>query len=66
MNFKDIAAVFTGLTEAHRPIRARLSQAQRVLEDVLLVKRVGGSETVCGGLEYRLLCVSTRTDLPLK
>jgi type VI secretion system secreted protein VgrG len=66
MNFKDIAAVFTGLTEAHRPIRARLSQAQRVLEDVLLVKRVSGSETVCGGLEYRLLCVSTRTDLPLK
>jgi type VI secretion system secreted protein VgrG len=25
-----------------------------------------GSETICGGLEYRLLCVSTRANIPLK
>ena len=66
MNAIDIVEGFAGLSEANRPIRARLSKGQRVLKDVLLVKRVTGSETLCGGLEYRLLCVSTRVDLPLK
>jgi type VI secretion system secreted protein VgrG len=66
MNLKDLTEAFTGLSEANRPIRLRLSQEQHVLDDVLLVKRVTGSETLCGGLEYRLLCVSTRADLPLK
>jgi type VI secretion system secreted protein VgrG len=66
MNFKEIADGFAGLTEANRPIRVRLSKEQRVLEDVLLVKRATGRETLCGGLEYRLLCVSTRADLSLK
>lgn len=66
MNLKDLKEAFTGLTEANRPIRLRLSQERQVLDDVLLVKRVIGSETLCGGIEYRLLCVSTRADLPLK
>lgn len=66
MNLKELTDTFTGLSEAHRPIRVRLWHADRVLDDVLLVKRVTGSETLCGGLEYRLLCVSTRADLPLK
>jgi len=66
MNFHGLVEGFAGLTEAKRPIRVRLSQGQQVLSDVLLVKRVTGTETLCGGLEYRLLCVSTRADLPLK
>jgi type VI secretion system secreted protein VgrG len=66
MHLKDLAEMFQGVSEAKRPIRLRLSQEQRVINDVLLVKRVVGSESVCGGLEYRLLCVSTRADLPLK
>ena len=66
MNLKDVMEAFAGLSEANRPIRLRLSQGRQVLDDVLLVKRVTGSEAVCGGLEYRLLCVSTRDDLPLK
>lgn len=66
MNVKNIIDGFAGLSEANRPIRVRLSKGQRVLEDVLLIKRVAGSETLCGGLEYRLLCVSTRVDLPLR
>jgi type VI secretion system secreted protein VgrG len=66
MNLKDLIAGSDGLTEANRPIRLRLSKEQQVLEDVLLVKRVTGNESLCGGLEYRLLCVSTRADLPLK
>jgi type VI secretion system secreted protein VgrG len=66
MDLKDLTEAFGGLSEAKRPIRLRLSQGQRVLDDVLLIKRVTGSETICGGLEYRLLCVSTRANLPLK
>lgn len=66
MHIKDLLEDFAGLSEANRPLRVRLSQGQQVLSDVLLVKRVTGSETLCGGLEYRLLCVSTRADLPLK
>jgi len=54
------------LTESNRPIRLRLSHQDAVLEDVLLVKHVSGQETLCGGIEYRLLCVSTRAALPLK
>ncbi|MGZ5199114.1 MAG: type VI secretion system Vgr family protein [Telluria sp.] len=66
MNLKDLTGAFAGLSEANRPIRLRLSQDQHVLDDVMLVKRVTGRESLCGGLEYRLLCVSTRADLPLK
>ena len=64
MDLKDLIQAFAGLSEAKRPIRLRLLQGTQVLDDVLLVKRVTGSETLCGGLEYRLLCISTRSDLP--
>lgn len=66
MDLKELTHTFTGVSEAHRPIRVRLWHAGSVLDDVLLIKRVTGSETLCGGLEYQLLCVSTRADLPLK
>jgi type VI secretion system secreted protein VgrG len=66
MNLKDLFDGPTGLTEANRPIRLRLSHQHQILADVLLVKRVTGNESLCGGFEYRLLCVSTRADLPLK
>ena len=54
MDLKDLIQAFAGLSEAKRPIRLRLSQGKQVLDDVLLVKRVTGNETLCGGLEYRL------------
>ena len=66
MNFKDLAETFSWLTQANRPIRLRLSRGIGDFGDALLVKRVSGIETLCGGLEYRLLCVSVRADLPLK
>lgn len=66
MNLKDLAGASSSLTEANRAIRLRLSHERHVLDDVLLVKRVTGSEALCGGLEYRLLCLSTRADIPLK
>jgi type VI secretion system secreted protein VgrG len=66
MNLKDLIQAFGSLSDARRPIRLRLLQGKSVLDELLLVKRVDGSETICGGLEYRLLCVSTRPDIPLK
>ena len=51
------------LAGANRPIRLRLSDAQ---DDLLLVKHVSGTETICGGIEYRLLCVSKSAGLPTK
>ena len=66
MNLNDLIEEFTSLTESNRPIRMQLSQGQQAHSDALLVKHVSGAETLCGGLEYRLLCVSTRADLPLK
>lgn len=66
MDLHELTKAFAGLSEANRPLRLRLSHGPQVLDDVLLVKRVLGSESLCGGLEYRLQCVSTRADLPLK
>lgn len=54
------------LVTSNRPMRLRLDLPEGVSEDVLLPQRVFGSETVCGGIDYRVLCVSDRVDLPLK
>lgn len=54
------------LTEANRPIRLRLFRGEGSADDKLLVKHVSGVETMCGGIEYSLLCVSTEAGLPLK
>ena len=56
----------TGLTEANRPIRLRLSNEKGVVDDLLLVKHVSGVETICGGIEYSLLCVANQAGMPLK
>lgn len=56
----------SGLTEANRPIRVRLWSEKGAIDDVLLVRQVSGVETICGGIEYSLLCVSTRAGIPLK
>lgn len=66
MNLQELAGLFSGLSEANRPIRLRLSGTRAVFDDVLLVKSVAGQETLCGSLEYRLLCVSLNARLPLK
>jgi type VI secretion system secreted protein VgrG len=50
----------------HRPIRLRLAHPTQVLEDVLLPQRVYGTESICGSLEYRILCVALDAYLPLK
>lgn len=68
MELGDIWSVLKSfsLSEANRPVRMRLAHGRGMLDDVLMVQRVEGKESVCGGLEYRLFCVSPTAGLPLK
>lgn len=66
MNVLKAGRFSSDLTQANRPIRLRLWVQGSALDDVLLVKHVSGQDALCGGIEYRLLCVSTDADLPLK
>lgn len=66
MDLCDLPLHSPEFTQANRPIRLRLSHPQTALDDVLLIKHVSGQETLCGGVEYRLLCVSRQVALPLK
>jgi type VI secretion system secreted protein VgrG len=54
------------LSDAHRPIRLRLGRGPEVITDHLMVKRISGDAAMCGGFEYRLLCVAAQAGLPLK
>ena len=49
-----------------RPLRLRLAHPTQMLEDVLLPQRVQGSESICGSIEYRVLCVSLDAFISLK
>ena len=49
-----------------RPLRLRLGHPTQMLEDVLLPQHVQGNESICGGLEYRILCVALDAYIPLK
>lgn len=66
MNILNVAGLHTDLTQANCPLRLQFARSDSSLDDVLLLKHVNGEETLCGGIEYRLFCVSTRADLPLK
>ncbi|KQV51757.1 type VI secretion system Vgr family protein [Massilia sp. Root335] len=66
MDLRVSTETFNGWSGTGRPIRLRLSHAKHVLDNVLMIKRVTGTETMCGGVDYRLLCVSTHADLQLK
>jgi type VI secretion system secreted protein VgrG len=66
MNLQQFQSLIPSLTSANRPIRLRLATDRGVADDLLLVKHVKGIETMCGGIEYRLLCVATKAGLPLK
>lgn len=66
MNLETLGIQLAGLTAANRPIRLRLWNETGVADDMLLVRHVSGIETICGGIEYVLLCVSTKAGMPLK
>ena len=66
MRLQQIHQLPPQLTDSHRPIRLLLSGDQGPLTELMLVKHVQGQESVCGGFEYRLLCVASQAGLPLK
>jgi type VI secretion system secreted protein VgrG len=65
MDVMSIAGL-SGLRQSRRPIRLYLACEGKKLDDVLLIKHVQGQETLCSGIEYRLLCIATQASLPLK
>lgn len=54
------------LVTDNRPLRLRLAHPTQMLEDVLLPQIVQGSESICGSVEYRIMCVSLDAFIPLK
>ncbi|KQQ86345.1 type VI secretion system Vgr family protein [Massilia sp. Leaf139] len=57
------------LSTAHRALRLRFAPAgetREALHDVLLPQQIAGSEAICGGIEYRIVCVSSDPALALK
>ncbi|WP_298407472.1 type VI secretion system Vgr family protein [Janthinobacterium sp.] len=65
-DFAQWLAVDKALTADKRALRLRLAYPEGINEDVLLPQRISGSEAICGGIEYRILCVATEAQLPLK
>ncbi|TFW22814.1 type VI secretion system tip protein VgrG [Duganella callida] len=54
------------LVTSNRPLRLRLELPGGFNDDLLLPQRVYGTEHICGGIEYRILCFSGEVQLPLK
>jgi len=66
MDFRELLSLFSGFSDANRAIRLRISCQKTVFDDLLLVQRVTGTESICGGIEYRILCAAMDAALPLK
>ncbi|MGF6275280.1 type VI secretion system secreted protein VgrG [Massilia sp. UYP11] len=66
MIIDKFAAGVSSLTDMNRAIRLRLSTPRGIVDDLLLVKYVSGVETICGGIEYALQCVSLQAGMELK
>lgn len=64
--FLAFKSMFKELVATNRPLRLRLHLPEGINDDMLLPQRVSGTETLCGGIEYRILCVSSNVNLPLK
>ena len=65
-DFLDFMLQEKELVTTNRPLRLRLAHGGQISSDMLLPQRVFGTEAICAGLEYRILCVSARATLPLK
>jgi len=50
----------------NRPLRLLLDGMEDSNGKALLPQRIIGNETLCGGFEFRMLCVSESATLPLK
>lgn len=65
-DFFNFKSMLKELTTFNRPIRLKLDLPGGINDDMLLPQRVFGTETLCGGIDYRILCVSSNANLPLK
>jgi type VI secretion system secreted protein VgrG len=65
-DFFSFMTAIKELVTDNRPLRLRLDLPGGFNDDMLLPQRVFGSESICGGIEYRVLCVSANAQLPLK
>jgi len=54
------------LSTANRPLRLRLQHPEGLFDDVLLPQRIQGTESICGGIHYRVACLAGTPLLPLK
>jgi type VI secretion system secreted protein VgrG len=50
----------------NRALRLRVSYPDGLSDRVLLPQRVSGGESMCGGIDYSILCVAQSIGLPLK
>lgn len=53
-------------TTANRQLRLRMAKSAEDVDAQLLVQRIWGTETICGGIEYRVACLSHTPHLELK
>lgn len=65
-DFFSFMGLAKDLVTSNRPLRLRLDLPGGINDDMLLPQRVMGTETLCGGIDYRVLCVSGSAHLPLK
>lgn len=65
-DFFSFMGLAKDLVTSNRPLRLRLDLPGGINDDMLLPQRVMGAETLCGGIDYRVLCVSGSAHLPLK
>ena len=54
------------LSTANRSLRLRLHHPEGLFDDVLLPQRIAGTESICGGIHYRIACLAGTPLLPLK
>lgn len=65
MNFQQLRELIDIDSGEQRPIRLRFSPQHAHLSELLIVKRMEGCASICGSLEYQLICISIRSGLPL-
>src|SRR5437763_15946181 len=54
------------LSTRNRPLRLVLDRADSSADGQLLPQKVTGNEAICGGFEYRIMCVAESASLALK
>jgi type VI secretion system secreted protein VgrG len=65
-SMQDLRLALSTLGTRDRPLGLRFAHADVTHDDVLLPQRMIGKESICGGFEYRILCVASNAALALK